>query len=66
LAQQDVTVFTKDERNVRRIGMEKKGVSAEKRVTDRVHPGIFCAHESVSYSTAAGSALSASSSSGKV
>ncbi len=29
--------------------MEKKGVSAEKRVTDRVHPGIFCAHESVSY-----------------
>lgn len=44
--------------------MEKKGVSAEKRVTDRVHPGIFCAHESVSYATASGSAVRASSSSG--
>ena len=46
--------------------MEKKGVSAEKRVTDRVHPGIFCAHKWLTYTTAAGSALSACSSSGKV
>ncbi len=46
--------------------MEKKGRERRKRVTDRVHPGIFCAHESVSYATVAGSALSASSSSGKV
>jgi hypothetical protein len=40
LAQQDVTVFTKDERNVRRIGRRKKGVSAEKRLTDQYIPGF--------------------------
>ncbi len=44
--------------------VKKGGVSAEKRVTDRVHPGIFCAHERVSYSTASASAVRASSSSG--
>lgn len=43
--------------------MEKK-VRERRRESDRVHPGIFCAHESVSYATASGSAVSASSSSG--
>ncbi len=46
--------------------MEKKGVSAEKRLTDQLHPGNVCAHKWLTYTTAAGSALSACSSSGKV
>ena len=45
--------------------VKKGGVSAEKRVTDRVHPEMFSAHERVSYSTASAAAVRVSSSSGK-